>query len=124
MVVEVTCVTSKSYLYSSLLQSYSFPHLHEQSVVSQLLSQRPRQCSQGVEGLDRRNLSVWTFLGPLVCPELLHGRETSLSFEPLYSWFCHSRLTYSLVNTDGSEINRKQTGKVRFEIVLSDFFFS
>lgn len=91
--------------------------------MSQLLSQRPRQCSQEVGGLDRRNLSVWTFLGPLVCPELLHGRETSLSSEPLYSWFCHSRLTYSLVNTDGSEINRKQTGKVRFEIVLSDFFF-
>lgn len=49
-------------------------------------------------------------------------KQTPLSSEPLYSWFCHSRLAYILVSTDGNEVSRKQTGKVRFEIVLSDFF--
>lgn len=49
-------------------------------------------------------------------------KHAPLSFEPLCSRFCHSRLAYILVSTDGSEVSRKQTGKVRFEIVLRDFF--
>ena len=82
--------------------------------VRRLPSYRQGQCPRGVLGQERRNLS----------PHDSYMREkwTLLLFVPLHSWSCYSSLAYVLVHTDGSDENRKQTWKIRFGSILSDFF--